>query len=294
MSDEDTATGDPPSDEGGSPDPSPAETPLGAEGAKTDAEAKAKSKTSATKNEKKQENPLLNVMVNVLIPVVALTMLSKSPDTPDAKLWHIGPHMAMLIAVAFPLCYGLYDLITRRKVNFFSVLGLVSVLLTGGLTIHLWRPDGTVADNAAMLFGIKEALIPIIFGVMILGSHWTKTPLVRVFLYTPELFDHPRIEKKVKENGHMPLYNKLVFQTTLIMTASFFISAVANYFLAQAFLGDADTLEKYNLGVGKLTGWGFLVIGAPCVILWMGALFRLIKHIKTMTGLDNDGIMVPH
>ncbi|MGI9243320.1 MAG: VC0807 family protein [Verrucomicrobiales bacterium] len=270
MSDKDTAPGDPPPTEGGSPDPS-----TGGDG--------------TAPGGPKKENPLTNIMVNVLIPVVALTMLSKDAGKP----WHFGPLIGMLVAVAFPLCYGIYDLIVRRKVNFFSILGLVSVLLTGGLTLFLWEEGDKVADNAAVLFGIKEACIPVMFGITILLSHWTDSPLVRVFLYTPELFDIPRIEKTVKANDNMDGYLKLIFQTTLIMSLSFFISAVANYFLAQHFLQGADTRELYNAGVGKLTGWGFLVIGLPCLVLWMGALFRLIKGIKSMTGLDTDSIFVP-
>ncbi|MFT5104455.1 MAG: hypothetical protein ACI9UA_000070 [Pseudoalteromonas tetraodonis] len=267
MSEEDSASGDPSSDKDGSPDPSPTSTPPA----------------------KKQENPLTNIMVNVLVPVLALTMLSKDEGRP----WHIGPVWGMLVAVAFPLCYGLYDLATKRKVNFFSILGLVSVLLTGGLTIYLWEDGDKVSANAAVLFGIKEACIPIVFGVTILLSHWSKTPLVRVFLYTPELFDIPRIEKRVKANDHLLGYDKLIFQTTLVMAASFFISAVANYFLAQYFLEGKVTRVDYNAGVGKLTGWGFAVIGLPCLILWMGALFRLIRGIKSMTGMDTDSIMTP-
>ena len=243
MSEEDIAPGDPPTGEAGSPDPSKAGESVKAPGKAPDGP--------------KEENPLTNIMVNVLIPVVALTMLSKTGDKP----WHIGPLYGMLVAVAFPLCYGIYDLFKRKKVNFFSVLGLVSVLLTGGLTLFLWEEGDTVADNAAVLFGIKEACIPIVFGVTILLSHWTQTPLVRVFLYTPELFDIPRIEKKIAANNHQQAYDRLIFQTTLIMSASFFISAVANYFLAQHFLEGANTRELYNAGVGKLTGWGFLVIG---------------------------------
>jgi len=281
LSDKDTAPGDSSSNEEESPDSLSEEVAGGSE-PKVDSKAE------------KQENPLVNIMVNVLIPVVALTMLSKNPDAEDAKLWHIGALKGMLVAVAFPLCYGIYDLVKRRKVNFFSILGLVSVLLTGGLTLFLWEGDSDkVADNAAVLFGIKEACIPIVFGFTILLSHWTKTPLVRIFLYTPELFDIPRIEKKIRAKEQEPLYEKLIFQTTLVMSASFFISAVANFYLAQYFLHDATDRAAYNAGVGKLTGWGFAVIGLPCMILWMGALFRLIKGIKNMTGLDTESIMVP-
>jgi hypothetical protein len=278
LSDRDTAPGDPASPEDGSPDALP-----------PDALPPDAPHTPAAKPAAKQENPLTNIMVNVLIPVVALSVLSKETGKP----WHIGPLYGMIVAVAFPLCYGFYDLITKRKVNFFSVLGVISVLLTGGITIYVWKGIDGVADNAATLFAIKEACIPIVFGVTILASHWTTRPLVRVFLYTPEIFDIPRIEKKVHANDHQPRYEQILFQTTLIMSASFFISALANYFLAQHFLAGQATRVEYNAAIGKLTGWGFLVIGVPCLALWMFALFRLIRSIKSMTGLDTDSIMVP-
>ena len=98
---------------------------------------------------------------------------------------------------------------------------------------------------------------------------------------------------RVKANDHETRYNQLISQTTLIMSASFFISAVANYFLAQHFLQGADTRELYNKGVGKLTGWGFLVIGVPCLVLWMFALFRMVNRIKVLTGLELEEVMLP-
>ena len=134
-------------------------------------------KPAAKKAQPNQEKPLANIMVNVLIPVVALSFLSKNPGEAGAKLWHIGPLWGMVVAVAFPLFYGLFDLIKKRKVNFFSVLGIGSVLLTGGITIKVWEGEDGVAANAATLFAIKEALIPVVFGITILASHWLMSRL---------------------------------------------------------------------------------------------------------------------
>ena len=57
---------------------------------------------------------------------------------------------------AEPIGYGLWFFLKTRRANFFSALGLVSVLLTGGLTLYLWNDDGSVKANAGLLFGIKE------------------------------------------------------------------------------------------------------------------------------------------
>ena len=109
-------------------------------------------------NKPHQEHPLANILINVLIPVLALSYLSKDPALQrllgeSVKFWHIGPMNALLVALAFPVSYGLWFFSKTKKMNFFSGLGLVSVLLTGGLTLFLWNKDGTVKEHAAILFG---------------------------------------------------------------------------------------------------------------------------------------------
>lgn len=148
-----------------------------------------------------QEHPLANILINVLIPVLALSYLSKDPAVAGAKMWHIGPLNALGVALAFPIGYGIWFFIKTRKMNFFSGLGLISVLLTGGLTLFLWNKDGTVKEHAAVLFGLKEASIPFVLGLAIIASHWSKTPLLRTFLYSDSIFDIPKIESKVAESG---------------------------------------------------------------------------------------------
>ena len=131
-----------------------------------------------------QEHPLANILINVIIPVLILSYLSKDPELQArlgkiAKPWHIGPLKAMILALALPLGYGVWHFIKTRKGNFFSALGMISILLSGGLTLYLWNKDGTVKPNAGFLFGIKEALIPLVLGIAILTSHRTASPLIR-------------------------------------------------------------------------------------------------------------------
>lgn len=247
-----------------------------------------------------KENPLTNILVNVLIPVLALQMLSKDPTLDGAKPWHIGPTMAIAFALALPLGYGIWFLFKHRKANFFSVLGLVSVLLTGGLTLYLWKKDGTVDSSAPLLFGLKEASIPFILGITIFVSHWSKTPLLNTFLYNDQIFDLKRIQNKISENSQEEDYRKLLFRCTLIFAGSFLLSVVLNFLVAQYFLSPdkidynaENARELYNSAVGKITGWGFLIIGVPAMAILFYCLTYLLKGLRQLTGLSNEEIMLP-
>ncbi len=248
---------------------------------------------------KQQDNPLANIMWNVLIPIVALSFLGKGDNDPfsqagSEKLWHIGPIWGMALAVSLPVIYGIHHLVKTKKPNFFSILGVVSILLTGGIAIMAYKDNGTVDAQAPLWFALKEAAIPFVFGVTILISHWTKTPLVRVFLYNPDFFNIPVIEKRVEEKSNTVGYKNLIFSGTLLLAGSFFLSMVLNYFLAIKFLKDATgSQEDFNDGVAKLTGWGFAVIGVPMMVILMVTMWRFVSGLKKLTGMENEEILLP-
>jgi hypothetical protein len=250
-----------------------------------------------------QEHPLANILINVIIPVLVLSYLSKDPDLQEklgkvARPWHIGPLKAMILALLLPLGYGVWHFMKTRKGNFFSALGLISVLLSGGLTVYLWNKDGTVKPNAGLLFGIKEALIPLVLGVAILTSHRSASPLIRVFLYNDSIFDIPKIERRVTEISAQAEYDRLLLGATKLFATSFFLSSLMNLGLAQWFFRgfDAtavDALEKYNSIIARVTGWGFAVIGVPILIFLFFTLRRLLKGLEKLTGLKDDELMLP-
>lgn len=255
--------------------------------------------TEEKKTSPAQEHPLVNILINVLIPVLALSYLSKDPAMQDeAKLWHIGPLKALFVALVFPIGYGAWFFVKTRKMNFFSGLGLFSVLLTGGLTLFLWNKDGTVKEHAAVLFGLKEASIPFVLGIAIFASHWSKTPLLRTFLYNDTIFDIPKIEKKVGELGRETDYGKVLLSATMLFAASFFLSTLMNFGMAMWFLGDLDhaatnAREIYNEKVAKITGWGFLVIGLPIMVFLFFTLKKLLGGLRGITGFSDEELMMP-
>ena len=80
----------------------------------------------------------------------------------------------LVIAVSFPVGYGTWDLIRRRKWNVISILGALSALLTGGI--------GLIPGATVKMFAIKEAALPTILGALTVLTLKTKRPLVHLFL----------------------------------------------------------------------------------------------------------------
>ena len=252
-------------------------------------------KTTATITSKAataQENPFADIIINVLVPVLVLSYLSEE----GGKFWHIGPMWAMFVALAIPIGYGLWHYIKYRRMNVFSLVGLFSVILTGAITIYLWSGGPRVREYAALLFGIKEAVQPLVLGSLLLITHKMSNPLFNVFVYNDTIFDISSIEVAIAKKRVETNYKKLLWKATLLFFGAFLISSVLNLGLAFYFLGDLDPLnadwkELYNNDVAKITGWGFVVIGVPIVVVGGCILWYLVAGLKRLTGLETEMIL---
>jgi hypothetical protein len=94
---------------------------------------------------KKGNGFFANLIFNIIVPTLILTKLS-APE-------YLGPVWSIVVALSFPIGYGLWDLKQSGKVNGFSVLGIISVFLTGGISLLQLDPK---------YIAIKEAAIPAI------------------------------------------------------------------------------------------------------------------------------------
>jgi len=241
---------------------------------------------------KKPDNSLLDIVVNVIAPVMILSYMSKE----EGKFWHLGPVTAMAIALILPLAFGIWHFIKHKKLNLFSCVGLFAILLTGLITIYLFYNEAS-RPHVGIIFGIKEAVQPLVIGSLFLITHKMASPLLNTFLYNDALFDVKRIEKSVKAKESQPDYKALLWKASLIMFGSFCVSAVANLALSLYFFkGLSPTIEnwkvEYNEIVGKITGWGFLVIGAPFFLVMAFILYFMLNGLKKITGLETDEILV--
>ena len=132
----------------------------------------------------RKPRPLLDLLLSIVIPSIVLMRFSGDDD--------LGASGALVVALAFPIGLGLYELLRYRQTNYIAVLGLVSVLLTGGIGL-LQLDTGWLA--------VKEASIPAVIGIAILVSERLGYPLVRVLIYNPKVLDTEKISRLLLEHG---------------------------------------------------------------------------------------------
>lgn len=213
-------------------------------------------------------NALVELLVTLIIPSLILMKLSDPED--------LGAVNALLLALAFPLFWGARDLFTRRKLNLFATLGLISILLTGG--IGLLQLD-------TQWLAIKEAAIPGLIGLVVAGSAHTHYPLVRVLLFSPALMNVERIQQSLNQRGNLAAFEARLKAATWMLGGTFFFSSAMNYFLAIWIVTSPAGTPAFNEELGRLTLLSYPMIALPSMLIMMVVLYYLTRTIRELAGL---------
>jgi hypothetical protein len=193
----------------------------------------------------------------------------------------LGPVWGLIVALSFPIGYGLWDYRRRKRMNFMSIIGFASVTLSG--TLGLMKVGG-------MAFAVKEAAVPLVLGLGVLISVKTRRPLVRTMLFNDAIFDVDRIEAAVGERGNRAAFDGLFARASYGVTLSFLISAVINFGVARYFLRSPAGTEAFNVELGKIHLWTPIAVLVPFMIIMMMVLWQLVKGLESVTGLEAEAI----
>jgi len=230
----------------------------------------------ATRPPVKRENLLINLTFSILIPSLILAKLS-----PPERL---GPAVALVTALAFPLGYGLYDFWERRTANFVAIIGFASVLLTGGL--GLMQVEG-------IWFAVKEASVPTVIGLAVWASMRSRRPLIRQFIYNEQVINIPKVDAALEARSARPAFDGLMRTASYWLMASFAFSAVLNFVLARWLLRSPTGTPEFNAELAKMNLLSWPVIALPSTAIMMFALWRLLGGITRLTGLPLEEIFHP-
>lgn len=228
-------------------------------------------------NRPKEENPLISIMLNVVIPVLILTYLSKDK--------YLGPVWGLMVALVLPIGYGTHTLIKERRADFVSIIGIVSVLLTGVFGI-LKLPSEWIA--------VKEAAIPLIIGLAIVISLKTPYPLIKKILMSEKLFNVDLLHERLREQGNEGKFEKRLVGLTWGLASSMFLSSGLNYVLAKMVLKSEPGTEAFTAEIGRMTGLSYIVVMLPSMAVMMVVLYALIKTLTHLTGLHLDDLLAEH
>ncbi|WP_290618201.1 MULTISPECIES: VC0807 family protein [unclassified Arsukibacterium] len=207
-----------------------------------------------------------NMIFNIVLPAVILSRFS-SEET-------LGPVWGVVVALAFPLLFGLWELLQSGKVNFYSILGIISVLLTGGISLLQLDPS---------YIAVKEAMIPAIIGIIVLISQYTPYPLVKKLLINPDLLDTDKLYQALAARQNRELFEQRVARAGYIVASAFFVSAVLNYVLAKAIVVSQPGTTAYAEELGRMTWLSYPVIMLPVMVMLMGAIIYMFSQIGKLT-----------
>lgn len=219
----------------------------------------------------RKDNPLLNIGINIVIPSIILVKLSSEQ--------YLGPVYGILLALAFPLIYGLFDLVKEKKWNFISILGVVSIMLTGGIGL-MELPVEWIA--------VKEAAVPLLIGIAIIASMKTKFPLVQKMLN--QIIDVERVNAALQVKQAEASYSKRTNIATYIIAASFLVSATLNFILAKIILVSPTGTSEFTAELGRMTALSYPIIALPSTLIMIVAIIILVRDIEKLTGLEMEDI----
>ena len=213
----------------------------------------------------KSSYSFLNLICNLIIPTIILTKFS-SENT-------LGSFYGLLIALSFPIFYGLSEFYFNKKINFFSILGLVSVLLTGGIGVFQFSSDW---------LAIKEAFIPGIIGIAVIISTYTKYPLLKMFF--EETLNIEGLREKLTHSENEWFSARFRF-SSFILGGTFFISSFLNFFLATWIVVSEPGTEAFNQELGLMNLLSLPIIALPMMVILMGIMWYLLNDTLKKVGL---------
>lgn len=220
--------------------------------------------------------PLIDLLVSIAIPSVILMKFSGEQ--------HLGPTQALLLALAFPLGWGLFELLRYRKYNWIALLGLVSVGLTGGIGLLKLDPQW---------LAVKEAAVPGISGLAVLLSTRTRYPLIRTLLYNPKVLNTELIQQRLEQRGLLEIFDLRLLRATWFLAGTFFFSSAMNYIVAKWIVVSPAGTQAFNEELGRMTLVSYPMIAIPSMLMMMGILLYLWRTIHGLTGLKMEEMVAP-
>lgn len=218
--------------------------------------------------------PWVDLLVSILIPSVILMKLSGDE--------HLGSTWALLIALAFPFGWGLFELIRYRKYNFIAVLGVISVGLTGGIGLMELDPQW---------LAVKEAAVPAIIGLAVLISTKTRYPLIRTLLYNPTVLNVRKIQASLEAGNNVAEFDARLLKATYLFSGTFLFSAIMNYVLARLIVTSPAGTQAFNEELGRMTLVSYPMIAIPSMIMMMAIFYYLWRTIRRLTGYTLEEVL---
>ena len=233
-----------------------------------------------------RSHPILSIVCSVLLPVLVLKYCSAVGNG-----WYdLGPTVALVVALCMPIGYGLWCIWGRRGGGAITLLGIITTLLTGLVTIYAQAGAGeALRPSTPWVYAFKEGALPLIIAMVILWGGTGKSSLLRTLFYTDAAFHTRETEARIATLHREAEYHALLSLMKCLLAGMYLASAVLSFFIALHFqlpilkLPPAQQAEAYNYAVGSITFWTWLIISIPAILLVLALCFYLPRKLRKLT-----------
>lgn len=209
---------------------------------------------------------MLKLAVTLVIPYLILTRLGAATG--------LDPRVVLLVALAFPVGWMTAALIRRADVGITPAVGLVSILLTAGV--------GTLANDPRWL-AVKEASVPLVFGLAILASSRTSRPLVELLI--DKVVDRAAVRDALAARDAGDRWQRLMTRATLAWAGALLVSATLNFALARIVVTSPAGTDAFNEELATMTALGLPVITLPMMVMMSATVWYIVHGVTAITGL---------
>ncbi|MFP4656207.1 MAG: VC0807 family protein [Candidatus Woesearchaeota archaeon] len=210
---------------------------------------------------------ILVATVNVVFPALIVSFLS-----PEHLL---GPKMAFFVALMLPLSYGALYLLQKGRLSLFSLIGLVSIILTGSFG---------VLELSRLWLILKETGIPLVIGLVILATGRNKRPFMGRLM--SEVINMEHIEAAYLSRSNRKRFQRDIRKCNALFASVFFLGAILNFILSFFVLSSEPGTSEYAAEVGRLTMLSYPVIILPVILMLMVVFAIFASDIERATGND--------
>ena len=211
----------------------------------------------------KSSSVFLDLIFSIVIPSFLLT---RGPGYfPSFSALEI-----LLFALAFPIIYGLYDLLSNKHFNVISLAGFLNVLLTGGI--------GLVQASKPIII-IKEAGFPLIIAILLFVFRDRLVAFIKE--QSKEVLNLKKILLHTTQRFMNEWYKIIAKRMVYPFLLSAFLNGVITYIIIQSVPGT----QAFNEELAQLLIWGFIGIALPCLVFMLIILYLSVRSLQKKTGL---------
>ncbi|MBQ4358141.1 MAG: hypothetical protein II766_02040 [Paludibacteraceae bacterium] len=233
-------------------------------------------------------NPILSFVLNFIVPIFFLTKYQLFCDIVgfDGIVFpfRLGTAQnqvaanALVVALAFPVFFFVYAWIKYKQTDIIAILGIIGVLITGVVGLF---------ELSSQWLAIKDGVIPLLLGILILMSLLSKRPLLEKMVCDEQIMDRPRVDAALLTLDRKDDFKHLFRVTTILFFLSFVVSAVTHYLLAVYILVDE---MPTNEQIGELMYLKYPYCVVPFAICIIGTVLYFFHRLCRITGMELDEI----